>query len=149
MPLRFDCFLQKHQPEDVWNQRFTVLLKSAIFVWHILKKHVFMIAIQSYSLALFQHRHSTDTQIKTQSSYQNIFYSALKFHWSDLNDDTWKWCELQRKTKMLGEPIAGAAGLTLWHRPCPCDMLGGISVLECFEYRKVKNKRNRYKISDF
>lgn len=39
-----------------------------------------MIAIQSYSLALFQLRHSTDTQIKTQSSYQNIFYSALKFH---------------------------------------------------------------------
>lgn len=100
---------------------------------YIKKKHVFMIAIQSYSLALFQHRHSTDTQIKTQSSYQNIFYSALKFHWSDLNDDTWKWCELQRKTKMLGEPIAGAAGLTLWHRPNQGDP-ARVTCWEEFQY---------------
>lgn len=27
--------------------------------------------------------------------------------------------------------------------PCPCDMLGGISVLECFEYRKVKSKKEQ------
>lgn len=133
MPLRFDCFLQKHQPEDVWNQRFTVLLKSAIFVWHILKKTcihdchsvVFFGAISAPTL----YRHT----IKTQSSYQNIFYSALKFHWSDLNDDTWKWCELQRKTKMLGEPIAGAAGLTLWHRPNQGDP-ARVTCWEEFQY---------------
>lgn len=100
---------------------------------------------------------STDTlqtQIKTQSSYQNIFYSALKFHWSDLNDDTWKWCELQRKTKRLGEPIAGAAGLTLWHRPNQGDP-ARVTCWEEFQHLnalstgKLKRKRTGTKYQTF
>lgn len=70
-------------------------LKSIIFVFFDMNKNGLMVVTDSYSI-ISAHTH---TQIKTPNSYQNIFYSGLEFHWSDLNDDRWTWCKLQRKKK--------------------------------------------------
>ncbi len=85
------------------------------------------------------HTH-THTQIKTQSSYQNIFYSGLLFHWSDLNDNRSMWCELQKKTKQnikAWRPHGrDAAGLT-WCSVAAAQIKADSATLAMFTQKTV------------